>query len=191
MEQLVDVILIVVICSPSGSANECKCSCNPGACPQGYICDPNNICQPNGLCSLGYTWLNGKCCPDIDFDTFYGTNGACPPPIDCDDADPTVGGPVPEVCTNVIDDDCDGFADCADPDCNADPACGGALCGDGNPEYSSEECDDGNVASGDGCSPGCTIEIDLWDMFPNPQWINQPITHFSQIKHCQYIASFK
>ncbi|MEK6839798.1 MAG: hypothetical protein AABX72_02575, partial [Nanoarchaeota archaeon] len=179
------------ICSPSGSANECKCSCNPGACPQGYICDPNNICQPNGLCSLGYTWLNGKCCPDLDFDTFYGTNGACPPPIDCDDADPTVGGPVPEVCTNVIDDDCDGFADCADPDCNADPACGGALCGDGNPEYSSEECDDGNVASGDGCSPGCTIEIDLWDMFPNPQWINQPITHFfTNPNIANYIASF-
>jgi hypothetical protein len=31
--------------------------------------------------------------------------------------------PAPEVCTNGVDDDCDGAPDCADPDCSDSPAC--------------------------------------------------------------------
>jgi len=30
---------------------------------------------------------------------------------------------VPEVCNDGLDNDCDGFVDCADPDCSANPAC--------------------------------------------------------------------
>ncbi|MEO2148744.1 MAG: dockerin type I repeat-containing protein [bacterium] len=36
------------------------------------------------------------------------------------------GGPVTENCTNGTDDDGDGLIDCADPDCTANPACGGS-----------------------------------------------------------------
>src|SRR6478609_4185476 len=37
--------------------------------------------------------------------------------------------PATENCTNGIDDDCDGNADCKDADCAMDPACG---CNDGD-----------------------------------------------------------
>jgi hypothetical protein len=37
-----------------------------------------------------------------------------------------------EVCTGGVDEDCDGFVDCADADCSGDPSCqGGGSCGDG------------------------------------------------------------
>ena len=45
----------------------------------------------------------------------------------------TVGaGPLVEDCTNGVDDDGDGLADCADPDCFANPACGGGGGGPAN-----------------------------------------------------------
>ncbi|MGE4618459.1 MAG: dockerin type I repeat-containing protein [Planctomycetota bacterium] len=46
------------------------------------------------------------------------------------------GGPVSENCTNGTDDDGDGLADCADPDCANDPACSGGGGGQG------DECND-------------------------------------------------
>ncbi|OGY54131.1 MAG: hypothetical protein A3B15_03335 [Candidatus Buchananbacteria bacterium RIFCSPLOWO2_01_FULL_45_31] len=37
-------------------------------------------------------------------------------------------------------------------------ACAAAACGDGTVNQTSEECDDGNTAAGDGCSAGCQLE---------------------------------
>jgi len=37
--------------------------------------------------------------------------------------DPVGCTPVPEVCDNGVDDDCDTAVDCDDPDCDGDPAC--------------------------------------------------------------------
>ncbi|MFH2011067.1 MAG: DUF4215 domain-containing protein [bacterium] len=63
-------------------------------------------------------------------------------------------------CDNGVDDDGDGLVDCGDSDCAYTVACL-ASCGNGVVEPG-EECDDGNSASGDGCSPICVLE-------PNPQ----------------------
>ena len=171
-------------CNPPGSANECACTCvgvgttgNP--CPPGYGCN-GGLCTPAG-CAPGYFWINGKCCPDLDDDTYYGTDGICPSPIDCDDNNPAVpnfspGGETalggPNACFNNIDDDCDGFIDCADPDCNLDPACT-SDCSDGNLDPG-EECDDGNTNLNDGCDNNCEIEL-LWDITPKPPWINHAV----------------
>lgn len=38
---------------------------------------------------------------------------------DCDDSDPNVSPNAPEICANLVDDDCDGATDAADPDCVA------------------------------------------------------------------------
>lgn len=54
-----------------------------------------------------------------------------------------------EQCDNLVDDDGDGLVDGEDPDC--------WVCGDGDVDPN-EQCDDGNVASGDGCSATCTFE---------------------------------
>ncbi|MEE8311270.1 MAG: PQQ-dependent sugar dehydrogenase [Candidatus Binatia bacterium] len=54
--------------------------------------------------------------------------------------------------------DCDGADDMACPgQCQVSCVCGGD-CGDGFAEEPSEQCDDGNTASGDGCSSTCQLE---------------------------------
>jgi cysteine-rich repeat protein len=93
-------------------------------------------------------------------------NGTVEPGEECDDGNDTVGDgcsssctiePPPEICENSVDDDGDGLVDCADPDCENDPACSPPICGDGALDPG-EECDDGNDTDGDGCSSSCTIE---------------------------------
>jgi hypothetical protein len=43
--------------------------------------------------------------------------------------------PTPELCTNILDDDCDATSDCADSDCAAQPECN-TNCGNGKCEGS-------------------------------------------------------
>jgi cysteine-rich repeat protein len=61
----------------------------------------------------------------------------------------TISFPLVEQCTNGVDDDLDGLVDKQDPDC--------FVCGDGTRD-SGEECDDGNLTDGDGCSSTCRLE---------------------------------
>ena len=49
-------------------------------------------------------------------------------------------------------------------------ACIEAACGDGVVRDGVEECDDGNVAPGDGCSPGCRSEFTPPDAGPGGPW---------------------
>ncbi len=63
--------------------------------------------------------------------------------------------PVPEICSDGLDNDCDGAPD------GGCPLCGDAVISAG------EECDDGNLVGGDGCSPACLLEIcgnGVWDI---------------------------
>ncbi len=46
-----------------------------------------------------------------------------PAPGDCDDTDPLVSPAAAEVCSGGVDDDCDGDADCLDPECEALAGC--------------------------------------------------------------------
>ncbi len=49
---------------------------------------------------------------------------------DCDDNNALVSPSALERCTGGIDEDCDGLADCMDPDCRADPSCAMPTCPD-------------------------------------------------------------
>ncbi len=61
-------------------------------------------------------------CTDADHDSYNVTGGNCGP-IDCDDTNPLIHTGAPEVCTNGVDDDCDGLIDCADSDCFGHASC--------------------------------------------------------------------
>lgn len=72
--------------------------------------------------------------------------------------------PVVEECTNGMDDDRDGDADCNDFDCDADPACTETVCDDGmdNDGDGSTDCADGDCGSFPACDESiqCTDGID-------------------------------
>lgn len=78
---------------------------------------------------------------------------------DCDDQDCAAEVVCQdEVCDNGADDDGDGQVDCDDNDCADDVACLEAIPGDGIRTPQLEECDDGNLVDGDGCSADMTLE---------------------------------
>jgi lysyl endopeptidase len=62
--------------------------------------------------------------------------------------DPAPAGgctPVAEVCTDGVDNNCDGAVDCADPSCASDPACSGGTCTpSGGACTANSECCSGN-----------------------------------------------
>jgi len=60
-------------------------------------------------------------CTDKDKDGYSPEGGSCGP-VDCNDKQATVNPGLKEICTNKIDDDCNGKVD------QADPACSGADC---------------------------------------------------------------
>ena len=79
---------------------------------------------------------------------------------DCHDGSAVSYPGADESCFDAIDNDCDGFVDCADMDgCKGvEPSCW--VCGDGIVDPG-EDCDDAGVLDGDGCSSTCTSERDL------------------------------
>ena len=81
------------------------------------------------------------------------------------------GGPAPvENCTNGVDDDGDGLTDCSDPDCSANPACGGGgsndLCINATPVDEGSWAFDNSAAALDGPTD-CdgNMATDVWFLY--------------------------
>jgi len=103
------------------------------------------------------------------------------PPDASDTPDPPDAAPTPEVCTNTLDDDGDGMADCLDDDCDAHPSCATEvtavemLCNDGadNDSNGQTDCTDAR------CAWACTTlmtacgtnRLRAYTMTPLPQAI--------------------
>jgi len=69
-----------------------------------------------------------------------------------------------EVCTNGVDDDNDGLADCDDPDCTADPACDAATETDCSNQLDDDgdgqtDCDDSDCAADPACTTPATETV--------------------------------
>jgi hypothetical protein len=64
----------------------------------------------------------GTSCTDFDGDGFAVEGGDCGT-VDCDDSNAAINPGVAEVCDDIIDNDCDGKADCADGECANTPIC--------------------------------------------------------------------
>ena len=90
-----------------------------------------------------------------------------------------------EICNNGEDDDADGLVDQDDPDC--------WICGDGI-EDPGEECDDGNIVSGDGCSALCEDEycgnggIDPGEDCGEPGLPECPEGQICEVCSCELVA---
>ena len=98
------------------------------------------------------TFGGGGACPDADFDGICNADDACP-------LDAANDGDGDGRCANV--DNCPLNFNPAQTDANGNgrgDACEGVVCGNGL-VTGSEQCDDGNIAGGDGCSAICTLEI--------------------------------
>ena len=115
---------------------------------------------------------SGVTCWDADEDGF--SDEACGG-TDCDDSDPTINPGAAEDCFDLIDNDCDGWIDWADPECSCwdgdsdgydDEACGGDDCDDSNPAINpgaAEDCFDTVDNDCDGLADDLDPDCDCWD----------------------------
>ncbi len=80
-------------------------------CPLGSVCPMGQCqamaCMVDSDCPMGSACTAGVCgAMRVD-----GDSDGYAPPADCDDANPAVRPGVPEVCGNMVDDNCDGVLD--------------------------------------------------------------------------------
>ena len=147
-----------------GTVNEFElvlCSCDPaagGPCEFGEACRDGIDNDGNGAtdcmeaaCATDPFCIPEAACADAADNDLDGDVDCLDD--DCDGIDLCEFG-TELSCTDGFDNDADGLLDCLDPDCPACPA----VCGNNALEFG-EGCDDGDVMSGDGCSPACTIEV--------------------------------
>ena len=88
---------------------------------------------------------------------------------DCDDTDEFISPDEVEVCTDGVENNCDGLTDCDDITGCKVPEATCWVCPD-NYVDPDEECDDNNSIDGDGCDSSCMSEMDLsglYNSFPS------------------------
>jgi cysteine-rich repeat protein len=96
--------------------------------------------------------FGGGACADADFDGLCNNVDACP-------LDAANDGDGDGKCANVDNCPLNFNPDQADVNNNGQgDVCEGVVCGN-SLKQGSEECDDGNIAGGDGCSAICTLEL--------------------------------
>ena len=146
-----------------GACNPATVECEPVPRPDGTGCDDGLYCTVNDACQDGACSGNMRNCSDIDPCTRDRCNEALG---DCEHTlEPKPDGEGPQgdaTCNDLIDNDCDGLTDGADPNCQACTAA--ADCEDNNP-CTTDDCvggDCSNLAVEDGsdCDDGlfCTVE---------------------------------
>ena len=137
--------------------------CRDGVCPAGLDCVADTA---RGSASCGAGFLDGDACL-VCVPPSCG-NGRLDPGEACDDGNRTSGDGCPADCSAACGDGLVDSNEKCDPaaagsgQCSAD--CRSTLsCGDGfiNTDLG-EQCDDGNVADGDGCSATCATEAPTW-----------------------------
>ena len=142
--------------------------CNSGACDTNLLFDGTKCMLFDNTQEISATWTDGTfTCTSQR--TYYGdadgdgygdpanTTEAESAPAgyvedntDCDDTNAAVNPGATEVCTDGIDNDCDGDTDCDDSDCIVDAD------GDGyNAEPCGNDCDDTNAAVNPGATEIC------------------------------------
>lgn len=102
-------------------------------------------------CTFPAQTFGGGSCADADFDGICNNNDACP-------LDASNDGDGDGICADADNCPLDYNPNQADTNGNGQgDICEGVVCGN-HLVQGAEECDDGNIAGGDGCSAICTIE---------------------------------
>ncbi len=134
------------VCRPAAGVCDVAESCtgNSATCPADQFLPAGTQCRPaTGPCDVAESCTgNSATCP---------ADGFAPAGTPCGPVGAACNGMgacmPPEVCNNGVDDDGDGQIDEGCP-----PVCGNGIVEAG------EQCDDGNLVDGDGCSSTCQIE---------------------------------
>ena len=155
-------------CVPCETAADCEddqvCTtelCTDGICghtdvPGCIPCATNEDCNDDNACTTDVCGESKSC----QITTIPGCI-PCKTAADCNDGDACTADTCPagacthtdvagcpaEICDDRVDNDGDGAVDCADPDCNGNPACAVELCGncidddgDGLVDYEDADC---------------------------------------------------
>jgi MYXO-CTERM domain-containing protein len=141
---------------PSDPPLDCGCATNPAA---GSTTPGDRDDDGDGDCCLGHDVNGDGDCLDV---------GERDGSFDCDDADPGVSSVAAEICTNAIDNDCDGLLPADDPDCataftdvDGDGYCEAGIDADGDADCEGAEvsatgdCDDTAAAVHPGADEDC------------------------------------
>lgn len=80
---------------------------------------------------------------------------------DCDDSEPLAWSDAPEDCSDGVDQDCDGLADCEDGECVADARCIETACADGTDEDGDgeQDCEDSDCWGTTDCAGNVRIFV--------------------------------
>ncbi len=184
-------------CNAAGGACE-KTECGDGKLNGGEAgfagyetCDLGSGNGPDSACGANCTINAGWACSDYT-DATTCTKGCCGDGIqqqgeECDDGNNVAGDGCDPKCRREL------IFECLDGVCK--PICGDGitLWMDTIPEEYREECDDGNLISGDGCSADCKVEAGYTcTEFSNnyPDTIELPITYYDFRRFAHSYPSF-
>jgi len=123
-----------------GDCNDNNPNINPEATE---ICNDNidNDCDGYIDCKDQDCFSDPACkpCTDDDHDGYY-LESDCGTAVDCNDNNANINPGATEICNDTKDNDCDGYADCDDPDCLSDFACKPCTDYDHDGYYSESGC---------------------------------------------------
>lgn len=145
-----------MVCESCGGSKSCAPGCrNDTGCQAGFTCQGGTACVS---CPCASQFCAPNPCFDGDHDGFVaGTSSPCSSKAagDCNDHNATVHPGATELCSDHVDNDCDGLIDSADSDCGTCKS--GATCANSFDCNLGHTYCENNGGPNDGCCQMCPL----------------------------------